>query len=87
MAYTIARRNFDCVNYKHLHDPDDFEQLDRLLNDALNVNDIQGIIDVLDKVMLVFGTRPEVIKMCPFVLELKKRSQFSPYSLRNSTTS
>lgn len=26
------------------------------------------------KVMLVFGTRPEAIKMCPLVLELKKRS-------------
>ena len=27
------------------------------------------------KVMLVFGTRPEAIKMCPLVLELKKRPQ------------
>jgi len=26
------------------------------------------------KIMLVFGTRPEAIKMCPLVLELKKRS-------------
>lgn len=26
------------------------------------------------RVMLVFGTRPEAIKMCPLVLELKKRS-------------
>ena len=25
------------------------------------------------KVMLVFGTRPEAIKMCPLMLELKKR--------------
>ena len=25
------------------------------------------------KVMLVFGTRPEAIKMCPLVNELKKR--------------
>ena len=25
------------------------------------------------KIMLVFGTRPEAIKMCPLVLELKKR--------------
>ena len=25
------------------------------------------------KVMLVFGTRPEAIKMCPLVLELKGR--------------
>ena len=28
------------------------------------------------KVMLVFGTRPEAIKMCPLVLELKKREEF-----------
>ena len=25
------------------------------------------------KIMLVFGTRPEAIKMCPLVKELKKR--------------
>lgn len=25
------------------------------------------------KVLVVFGTRPEAIKMCPLVLELKKR--------------
>ena len=25
------------------------------------------------KIMLVFGTRPEAIKMCPLVRELKKR--------------
>ena len=28
------------------------------------------------KIMVVFGTRPEAIKMCPLVLELKKRSCF-----------
>lgn len=28
----------------------------------------------MKKVMLVFGTRPEAIKICPLVLELKKRS-------------
>jgi len=28
---------------------------------------------MIRKVMLVFGTRPEAIKMCPLVLELKKR--------------
>ena len=27
----------------------------------------------LNKIMVVFGTRPEAIKMCPLVLELKKR--------------
>ena len=27
----------------------------------------------MKKVMLVFGTRPEAIKMCPLVLELKRR--------------
>ena len=30
----------------------------------------------MKKVMLVFGTRPEAIKMCPLVLELKKRPNF-----------
>ena len=28
----------------------------------------------MKKVMVVFGTRPEAIKMCPLVLELKKSS-------------
>ena len=27
----------------------------------------------MKKIMMVFGTRPEAIKMCPLVLELKKR--------------
>ncbi|UOO37752.1 UDP-N-acetylglucosamine 2-epimerase (non-hydrolyzing) [Oscillospiraceae bacterium CM] len=30
----------------------------------------------MKKVMLVFGTRPEAIKMCPLVLELKSRDNF-----------
>ena len=30
----------------------------------------------MKKIMLVFGTRPEAIKMCPLVLELKRRSCF-----------
>jgi len=29
----------------------------------------------MKKVMVVFGTRPEAIKMCPLVLELRKRSE------------
>lgn len=29
----------------------------------------------MKKVMLVFGTRPEAIKMCPLVNELKKMIQ------------
>lgn len=32
-----------------------------------------GINAIMKKVMLVFGTRPEAIKMCPLVNELKKR--------------
>ena len=28
------------------------------------------------KIMLVFGTRPEAIKMCPLVLELQKHKEF-----------
>lgn len=27
----------------------------------------------MEKVMCVFGTRPEAIKICPLVLEMKKR--------------
>lgn len=30
----------------------------------------------MKKVMLVFGTRPEAVKMCPLVIELKKRRVF-----------
>ena len=30
----------------------------------------------MKKIMLVFGTRPEAIKMCPLVAELKKRKEF-----------
>lgn len=30
----------------------------------------------MKKIMLVFGTRPEAIKMCPLVKELKKRGKF-----------
>ena len=29
----------------------------------------------MHKIMLVFGTRPEAIKMCPLVNELKKREK------------
>ncbi|MEF9879697.1 MAG: UDP-N-acetylglucosamine 2-epimerase, partial [Clostridia bacterium] len=30
----------------------------------------------MKKVMLIFGTRPEAIKMCPLVLELGKHPEF-----------
>ena len=30
----------------------------------------------MTKIMIVFGTRPEAIKMCPLILELKKRKYF-----------
>ena len=29
------------------------------------------------KIMVVFGTRPEAIKMCPLVIELKKRENIN----------
>lgn len=32
----------------------------------------------MKKIMLVFGTRPEAIKMCPLIKELKKRPSFVP---------
>lgn len=31
----------------------------------------------MKKIMVVFGTRPEAIKMCPLVKELKRRSEFN----------
>ena len=31
------------------------------------------------KISLVFGTRPEAIKLCPLVLELKKHPEFQPH--------
>lgn len=33
----------------------------------------------MKKIMVVFGTRPEAIKMCPVVIELKKRRQFKVF--------
>lgn len=46
---------------------DKFLQFDCILSEA------KGMVKNVKKVMLVFGTRPEAIKMCPLVLELKKR--------------
>lgn len=34
---------------------------------------MRGVFDDLKKVMLIFGTRPEAIKMCPLVNELRSR--------------
>ena len=31
----------------------------------------------MKKIMLIFGTRPEAIKMCPLINELKNRKKFS----------
>ena len=33
----------------------------------------------MKKVSLIFGTRPEAIKLCPLVLELKKHPEFEPH--------
>jgi UDP-N-acetylglucosamine 2-epimerase (non-hydrolysing) len=33
----------------------------------------------MEKVSLIFGTRPEAIKLCPLVLELQKRPEFGQY--------
>lgn len=33
-----------------------------------------GLKSIMKKIMIVFGTRPEAIKMCPLIRELKKRS-------------
>ena len=37
----------------------------------------------MKKIMLVFGTRPEAIKMCPLVNELKSRETFDRNKLLN----
>ena len=41
----------------------------------------------MKKVMLVFGTRPEAIKMCPLVNELKIKKNHSNNCLCDGTTS
>lgn len=41
----------------------------------------------MKKVMLVFGTRPEAIKMCPLVNELKKQKRITDSSLCNGSAS
>lgn len=46
------------------------------LRDEVRVALCQFEVISMKKVMLVFGTRPEAIKMCPLVMELKKRSAF-----------
>lgn len=33
-------------------------------------------MDKMKKIMLVFGTRPEAIKMCPLIHELESRKRF-----------
>ncbi len=33
----------------------------------------------MKKISLIFGTRPEAIKLCPLVLELKKHPEFEPH--------
>ena len=38
------------------------------------------------RILLVFGTRPEAIKMCPLVNELKGRDQMETIVLRDGTT-
>ena len=30
----------------------------------------------MNRVMIIFGTRPEAIKMCPIINEFKKRNKF-----------
>ena len=42
---------------------------------------------MINRIMLVFGTRPEAIKMAPLVKEFQKHSQDKDNSLCNGTTS
>lgn len=41
----------------------------------------------MKKVMLVFGTRPEAIKMCPLVNELKNTQEIADYCMRDRSAS
>lgn len=38
------------------------------------------------KVMTVFGTRPEAIKVAPLIKELEKKREYKKYCLRYSST-
>ena len=40
----------------------------------MDTNYTRGV-EIMKKIMLVFGTRPEAIKMCSLVNELKKREK------------
>lgn len=52
----------------------------------MDTNYTRGV-EIMKKIMLVFGTRPEAIKMCPLVNELKKREKNRNNCLCNWTTS
>ncbi len=58
---------------KQIHNP----AVDKTVQDCYNwyKNQTSKKVYLMKKVMLVFGTRPEAIKMCPLVLELKKRPE------------
>ena len=40
----------------------------------------------MKKIMTIFGTRPEAIKMAPLVKELEKNENLKPVSCNYSTT-
>ena len=39
------------------------------------INSCPNMKERAKTVMLVFGTRPEAVKMCPLILELKKKKE------------
>lgn len=40
----------------------------------------------MKKVLVIFGTRPEAIKMCPLVLELKKSENWKLWCVSQDST-
>lgn len=40
----------------------------------------------MKKVLVIFGTRPEAIKMCPLVLELKKSENWKLWYVSQDST-
>lgn len=40
----------------------------------------------MKKVLVIFGTRPEAIKMCPLVLELKKVKNWKRWCVLQDST-
>ena len=58
--------------------------IERVPASANAFTSITNRIIYMKKVMLVFGTRPEAIKMCPLVKEFQKRSDEMELQKKNT---